>query len=702
MGNLRRMRWAVFLAAMVACLNVLVGSVGAVARAEDDRKAAAESDKRQGSAGVRLAGEQRRVLVRFREDVDPGRIMDRLSVAGIRSVLEAISSSEGVKAYVMDLRPEFSIPKVMDLLRAIPGVIDVEPDRLCKLSEVPSEPYFPKQWGLHNTGQNVNGHTGVPDADIDAPEAWNIEKGNTYPVVVAVIDTGIDEKHPDLDGKIWRNGGETVIDGQDNDGNGYRDDLRGYNWVGISQPFYNDYPRYLGKGPSSQYYAQSIRGTGQFLTHVGIVLGKSGSPTANVVVSVRKSLDGADLARMVVRPEEVSSSYEDLYYKPLNTPVKLADGATYYLVIRTSQNHSSHYYLLYDLRGGGDYYCEGGEWTFDGTTWEYYADDLCFITNPNGAPHDDNGHGTHCAGIVGAERNGEGIIGVSRGATIMPLKAGNSHGYFWTSDIVSAIYYAADNGADVISMSFGGTGFSSSMRDALAYARRKGVTLVAAAGNSGDSTKYYPAGYDGVIGVGATTNSDTVAYFSTRNNTVDVSAPGVGIYSTLPTYKVTFNSVDGMPKKYGFCSGTSMATPMVAGVAALILSRNPGYSPDQVERAITANADDLGPAGWDSGFGKGRLNALRALKSVPPLPFVRSVNPAEGTVGTTVVIAGKGFGTSRGSSVVYFGNTAAVNYLGWTNTEIRCQVPDVTSGVVNLYVVTGVGRSNAVPFKINP
>ncbi|MBC7252621.1 MAG: IPT/TIG domain-containing protein [Actinobacteria bacterium] len=97
-----------------------------------------------------------------------------------------------------------------------------------------------------------------------------------------------------------------------------------------------------------------------------------------------------------------------------------------------------------------------------------------------------------------------------------------------------------------------------------------------------------------------------------------------------------------------------------------------------------------------------RLNALRALKSVPPLPFVRSVNPAEGTAGTTVALAGRGFGAARGSSLVYFGNTAAVNHLGWTDKEIRCRVPRGTSGMVNLYVVTGVGKSNAVAFKINP
>lgn len=698
----KRTKAGLFVVMLTVGLTFLVSCPGALAQGEEARCEDLPVDKRPGQGVVEVAGVKQRLLVRFRKEVDLDSLGETLSRAGVRTVLERIASKEGTKGFVMDIRPDVNLREAMDLLRRLPDVLDVEPDQLLSFMETPAEPDFPKQWGLHNTGQSIEGVAGAPDADIDACEAWDIERGNTYPVVVAVIDSGIDDKHPDLDGNIWRNPGETKVDGVDEDGNGFTDDLKGFNWVGITQPLYNDTPWELGNSSSSQTYAQSLKGTGQYLTHVGIVLAKYGSPSADVVVSVRRELAGSDLARMTIRPSEVSAYYEGLIYKRLNTPVKLQDGTTYYLVIRTAQNSASHYYLLYDLWDDYDCYCDGCEWKYDGSTWRSFSYDLCFVTNPNGMPRDDHGHGTHCAGIVGAEKNGEGIIGVSRGAKIMPLKAGCCAGWLYTSDIVSAIYYAADNGADVISMSFGGTGYSSAMRDALAYARDKGVALFAAAGNSGDSTVSYPAGYEGVIGVGATTNSDTVAYFSTRNSTVDISAPGVNIYSTLPTYRVAFNSEYDMSTAYDFCSGTSMATPMAAGVAALILSRNPKYTPAQVENALKSNADDLGAPGRDDSYGYGRVNAHRALQGVPPLPFVRSVTPAGGMAGTTVTLKGKGFGSTRGNSSVYFGTAAAVSYLKWTDGEIQCKVPVGAAGVVNLYVSTGVGKSNKVPFKVVP
>jgi subtilisin family serine protease len=642
------------------------------------------------------------VLVGLKASISTESMADMTSATGMfEPVVDEITSAAGAMAYVLDLKAEVSMEQALATLRSLPNVAYAEPNYVRKATETPSEPDFSKQWGFNNTGQEIDGGYGTADADIDATEAWDIERGNTNPVTVAIIDTGIDDKHPDLDGNLWLNSGEVAANEMDDDGNGFVDDATGYNWAGIGQPYTKNYVWAFGSTVDQQRFAQSIVGTGQYLTHIGIGLAKVGSPTQNIVVSVRTSLSGADLASFNFTPGEISTA--GYYYKALSSAVKLNDGTAYYLVFRTSQLNASNYYYLYDSYTAGDLYAAGSEYQWDGSSWiNWPGDDLVFITNPNGMPRDDNGHGTHCAGIVGAEKNGVGVIGTSRGATIMPLKAGDCGGTFYDSDIIAAIYYAADNGADIISMSFGGTGYSSATQNAVNYAYNKGVTLFAAAGNSSDSTMQYPVGYNNVIGVGATDFNDSIASFSTFNSSVDISAPGVDIYSTLPTYAVMFNSYYGDPTDYAYCSGTSMATPMAAGVAALVLSRNPKYTPSQVQNVMQNKADDLGSPGWDVYFGYGRINAFKTLSSVPLLPSISKIQPKAGVVGTKITITGKGFGATRDTSYVSFGKTKATNYTLWTDTKIECKVPAGAAGAVNLSVTIGVGKSNLMPFKVVP
>lgn len=180
-------------------------------------------------------------------------------------------------------------------------------------------------------------------------------------------------------------------------------------------------------------------------------------------------------------------------------------------------------------------------------------------------PSDINGHGTHVAGIIAAVRNnGKGIAGIAPKAKIMALRAGYSSGFsafLKTADILDAITYAINNEADVINMSFAGYSLSV-LEDILDLADSLGVVNIAAAGNNASTTRIYPAAIDSVVSVGATADGDSKAYFSNAGDWVDIVAPGAWILSTIPG------------NNYGNKSGTSMAAPIVAGVAALIKAKN--------------------------------------------------------------------------------------------------------------------------------
>ncbi|MEO8082376.1 MAG: S8 family serine peptidase [Ardenticatenales bacterium] len=226
--------------------------------------------------------------------------------------------------------------------------------------------------------------------------------------------------------------------------------------------------------------------------------------------------------------------------------------------------------------------------------------------NHDNNPADDQGHGTHVAGIAAAvTNNGVGGAGVGWDSMVMPVKVLDRTGNGGHSAIASGITYAADHGADIINMSLGGAFTSSALRTAVEYAISHGVVVVAAAGNENTSNPSYPAAYTGVISVAATTQSDQRASFSNYGTTIKVAAPGVSILSTV------------MTGGYQAWSGTSMASPVVAGLAALLVAQNPSRTPAQVEQILEQSADDLGDRGWDPNFGWGRINARKALEFSP-------------------------------------------------------------------------------------
>ena len=231
--------------------------------------------------------------------------------------------------------------------------------------------------------------------------------------------------------------------------------------------------------------------------------------------------------------------------------------------------------------------------------------------NPADSTVDDNvegGHGTLVAGIIAANTNSIGIAGASGTAyiKIMPVKALDKDGFGYDADIYYACVWAADHGAHVINMSFGGSYGGITLQNAVAYAAEKGCVLVASSGNSYINEKIYPAAYSQVISVGASDENDNRAVFSTYGK-VDLTAPGNNICSTS-------NSTSA----YYLClSGTSFSAPFVSALAAQIVLLNPGIKEERVRKIMQMSADDIGDPGYDIKTGWGRINAYRALTENP-------------------------------------------------------------------------------------
>ena len=260
-----------------------------------------------------------------------------------------------------------------------------------------------------------------------------------------------------------------------------------------------------------------------------------------------------------------------------------------------------------------------------------YIDDIRgwnFITNTSD-PIDDNGHGTHVSGIIGAVGNNtNGVAGVNWHVKIMPLKAFNPAGVGETSDAINAIEYANVNGASVISNSWGGGSYSQGLKDAIDTS--PAVVICAAGNNANDNDiiPVYPANYNStnIISVAATDHYDLLALFSNIGlDSVDLAAPGMYIWSTY---------LDGT---YAILSGTSMATPHVSGVAALVKSVNQSLTAVQIKNIILSTVDVKSSLTGKVSTG-GRLNAYRAVVATPPAPPVADFigTPKSGTAPLTV------------------------------------------------------------------
>lgn len=376
------------------------------------------------------------------------------------------------------------------------------------------------------------------DPNADALPGMSVHRAHTSllnekegsNVIVAVIDTGIDVDHEDLTGLIWVNTDEIPNNGIDDDKNGYVDDIHGWNFLGDSE--------------GDQYQL------------------------------IRMLKSGEDFPEK----EEALKQYADKIKSEVDDDIETIISNLKTNVYHYEENIKKSLRLSWNARTTGD--------NPDDFSQRFYGDS---DVRPK---HDDESHGTHVAGIVAANRNNTlGMKGVADKVAIMVLRAVPNKGDEYDKDIALSIRYAADNGADIVNMSFG-KGFSphsDKVREAIVYAESKGVLLVNAAGNDGenidvvptypnDSVDNGPEVANNVITVGAigpSLSSRMVAPFSNYGlNNVDIFAPGAIIYSTTPS------------NNYNSYSGTSMAAPAVSGVAALVKSYFPKLSPNAVKKVI--------------------------------------------------------------------------------------------------------------------
>ena len=296
--------------------------------------------------------------------------------------------------------------------------------------------------------------------------------------------------------------------------------------------------------------------------------------------------------------------------------------------------------------------------------------------NCEGGPTTAVAHGTHVAGIAAAlGNNGIGIAGVNWNAGILPIQVCNTSGACANSDIACGIIFGATfatlNSVRVVeNLSLGGPGYAQQIKDAVDFALQSGVLVIASSGNDGKSTVLFPAGYPGVMAVGASTPANGRATFSTYGPHLSVVAPGVDIYSTIPG------------ARYTLMSGTSMAAPHVAGVAALILALSPGLSPAQVRSQIERTATHLGSSAFDPQFGWGVVDAAAALGALVPNNYGQVQITVQDTLGSV-----------GGADVVLWVGTASC--LGLTQEVQTAQTsfgpPPTTAPPL------GVASFNAVP-----
>lgn len=364
---------------------------------------------------------------------------------------------------------------------------------------------------------------------------------------------------------------------------------------------------------------------------------------------------------------------------PTNTQVAIVDNAVQY----THPDLQANIYINPGETAGNGVDDDGNGYIDDVNGWDSGDND----NNPM-PPNTTFDHGTHCAGITGAvSNNGTGIASIGYSIKLIPVKAtGNADGSNSVSAGYEGVDYAISAGADIISMSWGGGGSSQTAQNLYNYANTQGILCIAAAGNDNVSTVFYPAGYTNVMSVASTGNggsNDQKSSFSNFGTWIDISAPGANIRSTVPT------------STYGMMSGTSMACPLVAGLAGLIHSINPNLTPAQIENCIESTATNINSSNssYVGQLGAGRINAQAAtacaLATVNPYDAsILSVNSPSGAACVTtftpqVTLKNSGLNTLTAVTIGWQVDGGTVTNYNWTGTlasqaQVNVTLPNIT------------------------
>jgi subtilisin family serine protease/subtilisin-like proprotein convertase family protein len=416
---------------------------------------------------------------------------------------------------------------------------------------VPNDPQFSSQYALQNTGQNG----GTPGVDINATGAWDVTTG-TPSMTVAVLDTGVDYDHPDLYDNIWINQAEIPR-------------------IPFTTAFDEEYGLPLG---SSRY---SIL---QDVYHDGSITFADLNNPINQGPGKITDLDGAP--------------YIDA--TDILTPM-----------VTTTATQPGQNAPLYDTGLGG--------WAYPGNTQDgdtLHPNDFIgwnFVDNNNN-PMDENGHGTNVTGVIGAMgNNNTGVAGVAWNTSIMVLQIEDASGNGTLANLIDAIHYATEHGANILNNSWGGVGNSPNLLTAIQQTQEAGEIFVIAAGNGGvniDTTPTYPMSWNvsNVVSVAAVDDNGNLASFSNYGaNSVDLAAPGVNILSTYPG------------KSYNSTTGTSMATPFVTGVMDLVWSEHPTWTAEQVIDDVMDTVTKL-PSLQGKVISGGMVNAAAAVGWTPTYP----------------------------------------------------------------------------------
>jgi len=321
---------------------------------------------------------------------------------------------------------------------------------------------------------------------------------------------------------------------------------------------------------------------------------------------------------------------------------------------------------------------DGNGFVDDVWGWDFHARD--------NDPTDECGHGTHCAGTIAAVgNNGTGVVGLAYEAKIMSLRGLGPDGRGYSSDLAEALLYAADNGADVISNSWGGfaTG-DATIRNAVDYAYAAGCVITAAAGNQNGVVIFHePAGLVNVISVAAFDHNDHKASCANFGSRIDIAAPGGDSAENEGSNKVGRNvlslradsldmysdMVSIVSSNYYRARGTSMACPHASALAALILSADPSLTVEQVRQVIRTTATDVDDAGWDRNSGYGRIDAANAVAAQPPcVAHFTAPEPERTAIGGFVQIKGAAWGPGFQDYIVQYGH--GVTPSQWTTHYI--------------------------------